>query len=253
MSDHAVPSYRNEILSVLPLSEIEQLRPHLQHASLVMQQVLHEFGNTIADVYFPETGLVSLTADTQDHGWVEVGLIGREGFTGSQLLLNPDAVIAHRAFIQVPGQGYRIAAAQFLALADRLPTFRTLCLRYIHFQMIQTAQSAACNARHELPKRLARWLLMSHDRIDGNDLPMKQEFLSYMLGVRRAGVSVVLGSLQSSGVIQSSRGHIVILDRAGLEREACTCYRIIAGNRRAILGAPQHGHGHTDSVAVAAG
>jgi CRP-like cAMP-binding protein len=236
MNQYAVPIYRNQILSALPPSEIEQLRPHLQSVSFVLQQVLHEAGNPVAEVYFPESGLVSVTADTQDHGWVEVGLIGREGYTGSQVLLSPDALVTHRSFMQVPGHGYKLAAPDFIAAAERLPAFRALCLRYIHFLMLQTAQTAACNARHELPKRLARWLLMSQDRIDGNDLPMKQEFLSYMLGVRRAGVSVVVGALQTAGLVRPSRGHITILDRVRLEDEACTCYRIIAENREKIIG-----------------
>lgn len=235
MKQNAVPTYRNQILSSLPLAEIEALQSHLQSVSFVLQQVLHEAGNAVAEVYFPESGLVSVTADTHDNGLVEVGVIGGEGFTGSQILLDPGATSAHRSFMQVPGQGYKVAAPQFLAAAGSLPVFRALCLRYINFLMVQTAQTAACNARHELPARLARWLLMSHDRIEGDDLPMKQEFLSFMLGVRRAGVSVVIGRLQSAGLIKSLRGHVVILDRAGLEAEACSCYRVISQNRQRIM------------------
>ena len=236
MSESAVPGYRNHILSSLPNDEIQQLASLMQPSTVVMQQVIHEVGNPIEDVYFPETGLVSVTADTKDNGLVEVGLIGREGFTGSQVLLSADAVAVHRSFIQIPGTGYRLRAATFRAAMQDMPVFRDRCMRYIHFLMIQTAQTAACNARHELPERLARWLLMSLDRSDSNLLPMKQEFLSYMLGVRRAGVSMAIGALQSAGIIQTSRGNLTIVDRQALEEEACACYQIIEQNRLKILG-----------------
>ena len=117
-----------------------------------------------------------------------------------------------------------------------MPVLRDHCLRYVQFVLVQTAQSAACNARHEMPERLARWLLMSRDRIDSDELPMTQEFLSYMLGVRRAGVSVVANALQSTGAIRLSRGHLTVLDRAGLEEEACSCYRLIEDSRKQITG-----------------
>ena len=117
-----------------------------------------------------------------------------------------------------------------------MPALRDHCLRYVQFVMVQIAQSAACNARHDMPERLARWLLMSRDRIDSDELPMTQEFLSYMLGVRRAGVSVVANALQSTGVIRLSRGHLTVLDRAGLEEEACSCHQLIEDSRRSIIG-----------------
>ena len=117
-----------------------------------------------------------------------------------------------------------------------MPALRDQCLRYVQFVMVQTAQSAACNVRHELPERLARWLLMCRDRTDSDELPMTQEFLSYMLGVRRAGVSVVANALQSTGFIRQSRGSLTILDRAGLEQEACSCYRMIEDSRKQIIG-----------------
>ena len=230
------PAFRNELLAALPADELDRLRPDLHPATFVLRQVLHEVGSPMDDVFFPESGLVSLTADTKDTGLVEVGMTGREGFIGTAVPLNAKADAVHQAIVQMPGAGHRMRAPAFRDALAAMPVLRDLCLRYVQFVMVQTAQSAACNARHELPERLARWLLMSRDRIDSDDLPMTQEFLSYMLGVRRAGVSVVANALQSTGVIRLSRGHLTVLDRAGLQEEACSCYEMIENNRKRIMG-----------------
>ncbi len=228
--------FRNELLRALPADETQRLRPHLAPVTLVVSQVLHEAETPIDEVFFLESGLAFLTADTRDHGLVEVGTTGRDGFVGLPVLLSPEPVSVHRAFVQVPGRAYRLRAAVLREMAGVLPTLRDRCLRYIQVMLMQNSQIAACNARHELPGRLARWLLMSRDRIDGDDLPMTQEFLSTMLGVRRAGISVVANALQTQGLIRQSRGRITVLDRAGLEEKACTCYRMIERNRARIMG-----------------
>ncbi len=230
------PAFRNELLAALPAEELDQLRPNLHPATFVLRQVLHEVGTPIDDVFFPESGLVSLTADTKDTGFVEVGMTGREGFVGTAVPLNAQASAVHQAIVQMPGTGHRLRAPAFRDALAAMPVLRDRCLRYVQFVMVQTAQSAACNARHEMPERLARWLLMCRDRTDSDELPMTQEFLSYMLGVRRAGVSVVANALQSTGVIRLSRGHLTVLDRAGLEQEACSCYRLIEDSRKQIVG-----------------
>jgi CRP-like cAMP-binding protein len=232
----AETSFRNELLRALPADELQRLRPHLAPVTLVVSQVLHEAETPIDEVFFLESGLAFLTADTRDHGLVEVGTTGRDGFVGLPVLLSPEPVSVHRAFVQVPGRAYRLRAAVLREMAGALPTLRDRCLRYIQVMLMQNSQIAACNARHELPGRLARWLLMSRDRIDGDDLPMTQEFLSTMLGVRRAGISVVANALQTQGLIRQSRGRITVLDRAGLEEKACTCYRMIERNRARIMG-----------------
>ncbi len=229
-------SFRNELLRALPNDELQRLRPHLAPATLVVSQVLHEAEAPVDEVFFLESGLAFLTADTRDHGMVEVGTTGRDGFVGLPALLSPEPVSVHRAFVQVPGRAYRLRAAVLREMSGVLPTLRDRCLRYVQVMMMQNSQIAACNARHELPGRLARWLLMSRDRIDGDDLPMTQEFLSTMLGVRRAGISVVANALQTQGLIRQSRGRITVLDRAGLEEKACTCYRMIEHNRARIMG-----------------
>ena len=229
-------NFRNDLLRSLPAGQLERLRPYLTPVTLVLFQVLHEFDTPIDETYFIESGLVCLTANTYDNGQVEVGMTGREGFVGLSALLNPAPISVHRALVQVPGRAYRIQTAVFRELVDQLPALRDHCLRYVQVMLVQNSQIAACNARHDLSERLARWLLMSWDRIGTDELPMTQEFLSYMLGVRRAGVSVVTNALQAQGLIRQSRGRITLLDRAGLEARACTCYRVVERSRVRIMG-----------------
>ena len=197
--------FRNELLRALPADELQRLRPHMVSVTLVVSQVLHEAEAPIDEVFFLESGLAFLTADTRDHGLVEVGTTGRDGFVGLPALLSPEPVSVHRAFVQMPGRAHRLRASVLRDMAEALPTLRDRCLRYVQVMLMQNSQIAACNARHELPERLARWLMMSRDRIDGDDLPMTQEFLSAMLGVRRAGISVVANALQAQGLIRQSR------------------------------------------------
>lgn len=239
MLDHPVgvrTEFSNRLLNALPAEVLDALRPYLLPVSMVLNQVMHEVGTPIDDVYFVEEGLVSLTADTHDNGAVEVGITGREGLVGVSVLLNRHVIAYHRAFVQVPGSALRVRSGVMRDMADRHPALRDLCLRYQQVMMVQACQAAACNARHELPERLARWLVMTHDRIDGDELPMTQEFMALMLGVRRAGVSVVTNALQAQGLIRQARGRIVVVNRAALETEACACYRLIEACRKQVMG-----------------
>jgi CRP-like cAMP-binding protein len=245
-------SFRNEILCALSDNELDLLRPHLKQVALKSGQVLHEPNSPIKDVFFVEKGVVSLTADTHDHGQVEVGLTGREGLVGASAILNPRSYSVHRAFIQAEGDAYRLSTTVLRSAVERSATLRDRCLRYLEMLMVQTSQAAACNARHNLPERLARWLLMVRDRIDSDDLPMTQEFLSVMLGVRRSGVSVAASTLQAGGLIQLSRGHVTITDHDGLAAAACDCYRLIEQSRGRILGRPSDGRS-SNIARVAAG
>lgn len=231
----SLPEVRNVILRGLPPKDLAMLRPHLHSVPLVMRQVLHAVSAPIDHVYFMEEGLTSLTASAGEAAEVEVGLVGREGLVGTGVLLMTGATAIHRAFVQVPGSAYRMQSATFRDALSQFESLRDGCLRYVQFMMVQTAQCAACNARHGLPERLARWLLFSMNRIESDELPMTQEFLSYMLGVRRAGVSVVANGLQSEGLIRQSRGRITLLDRAGLEAKACVCYRLVEDSRARIM------------------
>ena len=227
---------RNDILAALPLAELEPLRPHLHHITMVSGQVLHEPNSPIMDVFFVDEGIVSLAANTHDNGRTEVGLTGREGLVGASAVLNPEPYSAYRAFTQVPGGAYRMSTAAFRSAIDRSATLRDRCLRYVETLMVQSSQVAACNTRHNLPERLARWLLMVRERIDSDNLPMTQEFLSVMLGVRRSGVSVAASTLQAGGLIRVQRGHVMILDHDGLAAASCDCYRTIQASRERILG-----------------
>jgi CRP-like cAMP-binding protein len=227
---------RNDILAALPLAELELLRAHIHHVTMVSGQVLHEPNSPIMDVVFVDEGIVSLAASTHDSGRTEVGLTGPEGLVGASAVLNPEPYSAYRAFTQVPGSAYRMSTAAFRSAIDRSTILRDRCLRYVETLMVQSSQVAACNTRHNLPERLARWLLMVRERIDSDNLPMTQEFLSVMLGVRRSGVSVAASTLQAGGLIRVQRGHVLILDQVGLAAASCDCYFTIQASRKRILG-----------------
>jgi CRP-like cAMP-binding protein len=230
-----LPTFQNDIFAALPSKDIKALWPALSRVSLVSPQVLHERASPITDVFFIESGIASLSADTLDEGEVEVGLTGREGFVGASVVLDPNAFAVHRAFIQVSGSAHRMSAAALRAALERSESLRDRCLRYVSFLLVQTSQVAACNARHNLPERLARWLLMTRDRVDTDHLPVTQEFLSIMLGVRRAGVSSAASALETAGLIRQSRGRITIINNAGLQAASCNCYGIIQQSRDRIL------------------
>ena len=189
----ARPRFRNRLLAALAPAALETLRPHLfGPVELAQGQTLHRRGYPVADVFFPEAGLASLTAGTMD-GDVEVGLTGREGLVGAAVLLDPEAVAVHEAFVQIPGAAWRVPTSALRGAVEQSPTLREHLLRYVQSLMVQSGQTAACNARHSVPQRLARWLLMAHDRVDGDELALRQEAVSLMLGVRREGVSVAAG------------------------------------------------------------
>ena len=215
----------NELLSMLPPAELALLRPLLTRVQLVNGQTLHEAGERIAQVFFVQQGFVSMVAeaDGSDPG-TEVGLIGREGMVGLPMLLDAQAVSFNRAMVQMPGVAQRLPAQALRDNADALPVLRRLLLQALEVSMAQMAQTAACNSRHPLPQRLARWLLMAHDRVDGDYLAMTQEFLCIMLAVRRSGVTLASQALVTTGAIRVGRGRTVICDRAALEAAACGCH-----------------------------
>ena len=232
---------RNRLLTPLPAADIELLQPHMQRVKLTIEQVLHESNEPFDHVFFLDDGIASMTADTKDNGAVEVGVASWDGMVGTAAILHPEPVAVHRVIIQVSGTAIRMRTGPFRKAMERSPAFRDRCLRFVQFVLVQTAQAAACNVRHELPERLARWLLTCWDRHDQPDLPMRQEFLALMLGVRRPGVSAVVGALQATGAIRQSRGRLTLLDRGLLEAEACSCYRLIEDSRRRILAPLQAG------------
>ena len=218
---------RNELLSALPPAELEQLRPLLRRVQWINGQSLHEAGQRIDQVFFVEEGLASMVAETDGSGdgiGTEVGLIGREGMVGLPALLGSRPVSFDRSMVQMPGAAQRMTTEALRDSMDALPVLRRLLLQALEAFMAQVSQTAACNSQHNLTQRLARWLLIARDRVDGDELLLTQEFLSKMLAVRRSGVTVALQSLQATGAVSQRRGRILICDRPGLEAAACACY-----------------------------
>ena len=189
-------------------------------------QGLHEASERIDQVFFVEQGFASIVshADSGSSG-VEVGLIGREGMVGYPVLLSPQAVSYNRSMVQTPGGALRMSASALRGNLDALPVLRRLLSDALLVFMAQVAQTAACNSQHSLTQRLSRWLLLAHDRVEGDELALTQDFLGIMLAVRRAGVTTALGSLQAATVIDQRRGYIIICDRPGLEATACSCHK----------------------------
>ena len=239
-----IPSSQNSpafsssaLLSLLPPVEINQLRPFLTYVQWVNGQVLHEAGERIEHVYFVEQGLVSLVAmsDNPD-AQTEVGLIGREGLIGLPALLDPEPVSFNRAIVQMPGSAHRMTAQALRNGVGVMPVLRRLLFQALNLALAQTAQTAACNSRHDLPQRLARWLLTAHDRVDGDELALTQESLATMLAVQRSGVTVTLGALRQVGAVAQRRGRILIRDRSALEAAACGCYKRIQAFEAVVRG-----------------
>ncbi|HEX9450117.1 MAG TPA: Crp/Fnr family transcriptional regulator [Burkholderiales bacterium] len=219
-------SSENGLLAAVPRKEYRRLLGMLEPVTLTFGEVLYEPGDLIRHVYFPGVSLVSLLTLVDNHLALEVGLVGREGMVGIPLALG-SGVSSIRALVQGAGVAMRMKSAHFLKeLTHSLPLQRAIH-RYTHTLMAQVAQTAACNRFHLVEERLARWLLMTRDRVQSTDFPMTQEFLSHMLGVRRVGVTKAAGHLQKDKLIEYSRGHIKIVDQHGLEAAACSCYQVV--------------------------
>jgi CRP-like cAMP-binding protein len=213
----------NLLLASLSPADFGQLAIELEPVPLPLRMVLYEPGEEIEHVYFPTTGCVSMIHVMGD-GSVEVGTIGLEGFVGVPVLLRAESEPT-RALVQVEGEAYRISTSAFREIVAGNEGIQRVFLRYAMALFNQVAQSVACNRLHSLEERCARWLLITHDRVDGDEFKLTQEFLSYMLGVHRPAVTLAAGELQESGFIRYSRGNIVITDRAGLEGASCACYQ----------------------------
>ncbi len=225
-SSRPLPIVRNRLLAALPSSDFDRLLPLLTETPLELKTVLHRPGEAIRHVYFPGGGFLSIVTVLESGRMVEVATIGREGMAGSAAVL--DGLRAAPATM-VQGASdlcYRMTAAVFREEMDRGGAFQTLLTRYSHAVLGGVMQGAACNAVHSVEQRLARWLLMAHDRMDNDRFALTQEFAAMMLGASRPTVSIVAGQLQAAGLIRYQRGVVTILDRARLEAAACECYRI---------------------------
>jgi CRP-like cAMP-binding protein len=207
----------NAILAGLPPEEFSRLRPLLTRMRLVPDQRLIESGQATEHVFFIEEGIASLMAETEDGSpGVQVAMIGREGLVGGLALLGGSASYGCTV-VQVPGPALRITVANLLRCFEACPALRGACLQYVQALTRQVMSNAVSNVRHTLAERCVRWLLMAHDRMEEDDLPVTHEALSAMLGVRRSGVTVATTALQGAGLIRTRRGHIRVLDRPGLE------------------------------------
>jgi len=229
-----MPTYRNQILSRLPADELELLVPQLERVPLKRRMVAYDPLRPISHVYFVESGVISIVSIMRDRSAIETATIGLEGIIGLPVYLGVDAV-PEQAFVQVPGDALRIPTAQFRTLAPRMPVLQQQLDRYAVCVFTLAAQCSGCNRAHTMEQRCARWLLMVHDRMPGDEFELTQDFLSQMLGVRRATVSETASQLQQAGLISYSRGRMVIVDRPGLERVVCECYGIIRSTFARIL------------------
>jgi CRP-like cAMP-binding protein len=233
--DESIPASRNRLLAALPSDELARLWPRLEPVEFKDHETLHRQGDPIRAVYFLESGWSSLQSMLADGSSAEVGIVGREGMVGLTVLLG-DHLAGVEARIQCPGAALTLTAGAFREELDRNPAFRSLLLRYALARYLQAVHLVACNARHHVDQRLARKLLMAHDRADGDEFSVTHESLSNMLGVRRAGVTVAAGHLQKAGLIRYSAGRLTISDRPGLEAAACECYGLVRDAFDRLLG-----------------
>jgi CRP-like cAMP-binding protein len=227
----------NRLLSHLPDAEQRRLAPLLQPVPLKRKQVLHQRRAAIGHVYFPTTGVVSAMAVMGDGAAIEVATIGREGWAGLNAFVGGSAATSpYEVMVQVEGRGLRMPTdALARESRDDGPLRRLLVLYHSAFTT-QVSYAVACNGLHTVQARCCRWLLMTHDRVGADALPLTHEFLGIMLGVRRASVTEVLKPLQEEGVVRVSRGLIEVLDRPALEKLACECYRAVVGEYERLLG-----------------
>ncbi len=232
---NAPPVPANHLLARLPHVDRQRLIAHCDEVDLVESDVLCERGDRIDHVYFPIGSFISLITPIDHQAGFEVGMVGCEGMHGISLVLGVD-VAPQRALVQGAGSALRMDATAFRRELARNASLRRLLDRYVYVLMSQMAQAGACTRFHLLEARVARWLLMTHDRSSSDTFHLTQEFLGYMLGMRRVGITKAAGALQDRGLISYTRGTITILDRSGLEAVSCACYRIDRDAYTSLLG-----------------
>jgi len=216
----------NKILAGLSPPELRDLEPHLVRMDLPRGFVLHGSGSPVAYAFFLEEGLASIVVNLSNGNTVEVGVVGREGMTGLPILLESNSM-PQQAFMQIAGSGYRLRAPVLRQALQRYPRLRSLLLGYLHLHLVQASQTAACNRLHEVEERMARWLLICQDRLNGQEIHLTHEFLAQMLGTRRSSVTIAAGVLHRDGLIDYRRGRVQIRDREGLKQASCECYQVV--------------------------
>jgi CRP-like cAMP-binding protein len=217
---------QNHLLAALPADDYARLLPDLELTPMPLGMAVYESGGHLCHVYFPTTSIVSLLYVMESGASAEIAISGNEGLVGISLFMGGESTPS-RAVVQSAGNGYRLKASVLKKEFALGGTLQYLALRYTQALITQMAQTAVCNRHHSLDQQLCRWLLLSLDRMETNDLVMTQELIANMLGVRREGVTEAAGHLQKAGLIQYSRGHIKVLDRAKLEKRVCECYAVV--------------------------
>ena len=235
MSQSTLEPTGNRLLARLPRQELERLVPHLGHVSFALGEVIYESGGRQSYIYFPTSAIISLLYLMENGSSAEMGVAGCEGLVGVALFMGGNTV-PNRAVVQSAGGAFRMKTQVLQEEFARGGMFQRLLLRYTQALMTQMSQTAVCNRLHTVEQQLCRWLLLSRDRLDTDELVMTQELIANMLGVRREGVTHAAGRLQENGLISYVRGRITILDRPGLEASVCECYKVVKDEYERLLG-----------------
>ncbi len=225
---------QNHLLAALPTAEFEPLAAHLELVPLPLGEILYEPGEQMQHAYFPTTAIVSLHYVMESGASSEAAGVGNEGVVGISLFMGGDTTPSS-AVVQTAGHGYRLASRLLKQEFNRTGLMQHLLLRYTQALITQITQTAVCNRHHSVEQQLCRWLLLTIDRIPSRELVMTQELVASMLGVRREGITVIAGNLQRDGIIRYRRGHIAVLDRAGLETRVCECYAVVKTELNRLL------------------
>jgi CRP-like cAMP-binding protein len=217
---------QNQLLGALPKADLLRLLPHLETITMPLGQVVFESGGKLRHLYFPASGIVSLLYAMENGASTEIAVIGNEGAVGIALFMGGESTPS-RAVVTSAGTGFRLKAAIVKTEFDRGGALQYRLLRYTQALIAQMTQTAVCNRHHSVDQQLCRWLLLSLDRLPGNELKMTQQLIANMLGVRREGVTEAAGKLQEAGLIRYQRGHITVLERARLAQRVCECYAVV--------------------------
>jgi CRP-like cAMP-binding protein len=224
-----VPKNRNKLLSSLKPDDFSTLSRYLREVPIEQGVILEDRGQRVDAVHFPQTGMISLIVEMPEDGSVEVGTVGREGGVGLTVGLG-SRIASVSALVQVSGTSLCIPASRFRSLAAQNQQIRDMSIRYAELQTGQIQQTAACNALHDIPSRLSRWLLQTSDKIEGDIIPFTREFLGKMLGVQRGTISSVAAKFEADGLIHTRRGRIELLDKKALKNQTCSCYAFMAAH-----------------------
>jgi CRP-like cAMP-binding protein len=232
----------NGLVNALPRKHRDRLLRACEPFELVFGEVLSGAGKPYRHAYFPDSGQISLSSSARGHKPLEMAIVGHEGMLGATVVLGINVSPMH-AVVQGPGMAGQIPVASLQRELRASPSLRKLLNRYLYLQLVELSLTSVCTRFHQIEERLARWLLLTHDRAQSDHFHLTHEHLADMLGVRRSGITVAAGELQARNLIQYSRGDITVLDRRGLEAASCDCYAALNGRHKRLLGAPSHRSG----------